>query len=301
MPRACSGAPPSASTEPGARATTTAGELRARARRELVAAGRELDGREATMLLARVLGCGEAALLAHPEAPVSATDEACFLALLERRLAGEPFAYLVGEREFYGRDFAVDRRVLIPRPETEHLVQAVLDLAPPRALVADIGTGSGCIALTLALERHDLRVVATDRSLPALRVAASNRRRHGLEDRVALLAGDLCDGLALSRFDVVASNPPYVDHEQRESLQVEVRDHEPPGALFAAEGGLACYRRLLDARARRAPGSLLVVEIGAGQLEALRALALPAFELESVVHDYGGVPRVMALRQRSLG
>jgi release factor glutamine methyltransferase len=301
VPKACSAPLPSEFTDRGARSDSTIGELRRHARDRLAAAAaRAIEPREATLLLARVLERSEAALLSHGEAPVDRTLADRFERLLERRLEGEPFAYLVGEREFYGRSFEVDRRVLIPRPETEHLVAAVLERAPRGARVADLGTGSGCIALTLALERGDLSVVATDCSLPALRVAAANRLRLGLAGGVDLVAGDLFQPLALELLDVVASNPPYVDPAQRDSLQVEVRDHEPPEALFSGApgaGGVESYRRLLAPGTPLRPGALLVLEIGAGQLDAVRDLAAAAYTVEHVVVDYGGIPRVAVLRR----
>ena len=159
-----------------------------------------------------------------------------FGGLVERRSGGEPVAYLVGEREFFGRRFAVDRRVLIPRPETEHLIEAVLELplrAAPRLL--DIGTGSGCIATTLALERPDSWVVGTDVSLAALTLARQNAAVLGAGS-VRWLAGDLAEALSFASFDVVASNPPYIGVEEAPALSCEVVDFEPHGALFSPGG-----------------------------------------------------------------
>ena len=179
-------------------------------RSQLAEATFEVPARESVLLLARILGRGEASVLARGEESVPDAVVERYRDLLERRVSGEPFAYLFGEREFFGRPFAVDSRVLIPRPETEHLVEAVLALdLPDQPRLLDIGTGSGCIAVTLALELPRARVVATDLSLGALSVAAQNVRRHGVEDRVSLLRCDLCSALEISTFDAVASNPPY--------------------------------------------------------------------------------------------
>lgn len=277
----------------------TVGEVIAVARRRLARAPFEPSTREATLLLAHVLGRREVDLLARPETLLSATEAARFERLLERRLAGEPVAYLTGAREFYGRLFRVDSRVLIPRPETEHLVEAVLALdLPPRPRLLDVGTGSGCLSLTLAAERPDARVVATDRSLGALAVASLNRQRLGLADRVRLVAADLVAPLSVDGFDVVVSNPPYIDPAERPGLSTEVRDFEPPTALFAPAGELALVRRLLDALEPVRPGTPMLLEIGLGQDEPLECLLRSApFRLEQLLPDYAGIPRVAHLRR----
>ena len=190
-------------------APATVDELLADARRRL-AATIEPSRREAALLLGHVLGLGEAQILARGERPVDAAHADRFGALLERRLAGEPFAYLVGEREFYGRSFFVDPRVLIPRPETEHLVDAALELSstgelPARPRLLDLGTGSGCLAITLALELDGF-AVAADLSPAALAVARANAGRHGAADRVALAASDLTTGLAVNGFSITAGS-----------------------------------------------------------------------------------------------
>jgi release factor glutamine methyltransferase len=218
-----------------------------------------------------------------------------------RREAGEPVAYLLGEREFYGRTFAVDQRVLIPRPETEHLVEAALRLPlPPAPLVLDVGTGSGCVAVTLAAERPAARVVAADLSLAALALARRNARALGVAGRVKAVAADLTGGLDLAAFDLVASNPPYVDPADALSLSPEISRFEPPLALFAGAAGAAILGRLVAAGEALRPGAYLVLEIGAGQLAAVgTAVAGSTLRLETVVDDYAGVPRVVVLRRRS--
>src|ERR1700674_5912187 len=210
--------------------------------------------REAALLLGAVLGLSEAQVMARDDQPVPPAAAARFEALLARRLGGEPVAYLLGEREFYRRSFAVDERVLIPRPETEHLVEAALTLAlPPAPRILDVGTGSGCLAVTLALELTGARVVAADLSPAALAVAAGNARRHGVAGRVAAAASDLIAAFDLSRFDLVVSNPPYVDPGDAPALSPEVCNFEPHLALFSPDSGDAVLARLIRECARPAP------------------------------------------------
>ncbi len=254
------------------------------------------------MLLARVLGRGEASVLAHAEEAVDAAAADRFRTLLERRLAGEPVAYLFGEREFYGRPFAVDPRVLIPRPETEHLIEAVLALdLPLRPRIADAGTGSAAIAVTLALEIPGARLLATDVSLAALEVARSNVRRHGVAGRVALVGGDLVTALDLAQLDLVVSNPPYVDSAVAPELSVEVTGFEPHLALFAPNRGRAVIERLLDETADLRAGTYMVLEIGHDQGQWLRAAVdeHEGWDLLEIARDYGGIPRTASLRRRS--
>jgi release factor glutamine methyltransferase len=250
--------------------------------------------------LGSVLGLGEAEVIARDDQLVPAADAARFADLLHRRLGGEPVAYLRGEKEFYGRRFAVDRRVLIPRPETEHLVEAVLGLLlPPAPRILDVGTGSGCLAVTLALELPGARVAAADLSPGALAVAAANARRHGAGDRVLAVAADLAVPFDLAAFDLVVSNPPYVDAAEAPLLSPEVCNFEPHLALFPPGAGDSILARLCAAGARLRSGVPLVVEIGAGQLDAVRRHAAAAgLEVEAVRPDYAGVPRVLVLRRR---
>jgi release factor glutamine methyltransferase len=255
--------------------------------------------REAALLLGAVLGLSEAQVMARDDQPVPPAAAARFEALLARRLGGEPVAYLLGEREFYGRGFAVDERVLIPRPETEHLVEAALALAlPPAPRILDVGTGSGCLAVTLALELAGSRVVAADLSPAALAVAAGNARRHGVAGRVAAAASDLTAAFDLSRFDLVVSNPPYVDPGDAAALSHEVCNFEPHLALFSPGSGDAVLARLFHECARLRPEVPLVVEIGSGQLAAAsRHAAAAALEIAGVHRDYAGLERVLVLRR----
>lgn len=275
------------------------GELLEEARRGLGATPFGASRREAALLLGRVLGASEAQVLAggDREVPVAAAER--FRGLLARRLAGEPVAYLFGEKEFFGRVFAVDARVLIPRPETEHVVEAVLALElPAEPWILDVGTGSGCLAVTLALELPGARVVAGDLSAAALAVARRNAGRHGVAGRVAPLACDLTAALDLARFDLVVSNPPYVEPDLAAALSPEVCNFEPHLALFPPGSGDATVARLMSQARGLRPGAPLIVEIGQGQLDAARRHAeASGLQLAEVCHDYSGTPRVLVLRR----
>lgn len=281
----------------------TVAETLARARQRLAAAPFAPSPREAALLLGHVLGWGEAKVLAHDDESLAAPEAARFEHLLSRRLGGEPVAYLVGHREFYGRPFRVDRRVLIPRPETEHLVEAALvalaeaGSGPRRRRVLDIGTGSGCLAVTLALEAPAARVTASDLSLGALALAADNAHRLAADVRFA--AADLTSAFSLDRFDLVVSNPPYIDPAVAPSLSSEVVEHEPGLALFAAEAGRAAIRQLLIACGQGlAVGARLLLEVGHDQAAAvLEGAAASGLQTEGVVYDYAGIPRVVRLRR----
>jgi release factor glutamine methyltransferase len=283
---------------PAAAGLLLVGELLRDGRRRLGATA-FAPPREAALLLGAVLGLSEAQVMARDDEPVPPAAAARFAALLTRRLGGEPVAYLLGGREFYGRRFAVDERVLIPRPETEHVVEAALALRlPPAPRILDVGTGSGCLAVTLALELPGAVAVAADLSPGALAVAAANARRHGAGGRVALVASDLTAALDLARFDLVVSNPPYVDPGEAPGLSPEVCDFEPHLALFSPGSGDATLARLFRECARLRQGVPLVVEIGSGQLDAAsRHAAAAALEIVAVRRDYAGVPRVLVLRR----
>lgn len=278
----------------------TIGQLLVEARPRLAATPFGASTREALLLLGHVLGLSEAQVLAREDGEVEPSAERRFRELLERRLTGEPVAYLLGEREFYDRSFCVDPRVLIPRPETEHVVEAALAEALPEApRILDVGTGSGCLAVTLALEVPGARVVATDLSAGALAVAAKNARRLGAADRVSLVRTDLTDGLDLSRFDLAVSNPPYVDRSEIPEISPEVCRFEPHLALFPPGAGDAILARLFARCAELRSGIALAVEIGRGQLDDARRHAEAAgLDLASVREDYAGIPRVLVLRKR---
>jgi release factor glutamine methyltransferase len=250
---------------------------------------RGVNPRDVDLLLGDLLGQPLSWLIAFGETPV---DPAPLEALLARRYSGEPLQYIRKRTEFYSREFYVDDRVLIPRPETELLVEAVLGVAPEGGRVIDIGSGSGCIAITIERERPDLHVLSVDRSVDALAVAAINRAR--LESRVELAASDLMSAVR-GPFDVIVSNPPYVPLGEYEELAVEVRIHEPRIALTPGPSGLEIIDRIFDdARRHLTPRGHLVLEIGYGQEQALRDLAqTKGFTVDAALPDLAGIPRVV--------
>jgi len=236
--------------------------------KELERAGVESARLEARLLAAHAIGRDRAWTLAHGEAPI---DEDALRPLLTRRLSREPLAYIVGYREFFGRRFTVDRRVLIPRPETETVVEAALEALPvkgnPRVL--DLATGSGCIGVTLALERPNLELWASDVSMDALEVAEANSTALG--GKVRFVHSDLFGGLGGERFDLIVSNPPYVAITA--PLQPEVGQWEPAGALFAGSTGMEIYERIATESSLYLDGPL-VIEVGDGQASAVRGVFL---------------------------
>jgi release factor glutamine methyltransferase len=278
----------------------TAAALVAEAARALAAAGVEAPEWDAERLLRHVLGWDRARLLAHPAHVVPEPEAERFGALVRRRASREPLQYILGTQAFWKHDFLVTPAVLIPRPETELLVETSLDLLKDveRPLIVDVGTGSGCIALSLAFERPDAEVHATDISEPALAVARENARRLGLDGRVTFHEGQLLEPVAGLEVHLVVSNPPYVDPAERDSLASEVRQHEPALALFPPGDALAVYRRLVPAAAAALrPGGALVVEISptipGAVVEVLRAAGFA----EPAVHtDLAGRPRVVRAR-----
>lgn len=225
-------------------------------------------------------------------------DEAVLVQLREmvkRRTAGEPLQYITGEAEFCGLKFAVDKRVLIPRPETELLVEAV----PAVNRIVEVGTGSGCIAVALAKRLPAAEIYATDISADALAVATANAKRHGVEKNIRFLQGDLLEVLPSSmKVDAVVSNPPYIASGEIGTLPKEVRDFEPVQALVAGEDGLKVYRRLVPDGARvLSPGGGLFLELGAGQRSAVEQLCVAAgYTVAEVVKDLQGHERVLVTR-----
>ena len=236
------------------------------------------------MLLADVLGRPVSYVVAHGEDVIDASR---IDAAMRRRLAGEPLQYIRGKTEFFGREFYVDDRVLIPRPETELVVETAIERIDRAARVVDIGTGSGCIAVTLALERPDLRVVATDASVAALAVA----RRNGARTAVA------CDVLSafVRDFDWIVSNPPYISEADVALLATEVRDYEPRSALTPGPAGTEAIERILDQAGR----ARVILEIGFDQAQIVRDLAFARhFDVDEVRNDLAGIPRVIVMSRR---
>jgi len=247
-------------------------------------------------LLLHVLGKNKAWLLAHADDDLPEDQVVRYTQLLERRYLGEPIQYITGEAEFYGLPMRVTPDVLIPRPETEHLVEKALALAAAfeRARIVDVGTGSGAIAVALAHNLPEARITAIDISAAALEIARQNAERNGVSGRIRFLQSDLLAAVAADRFEIIVSNPPYVSTVDRDSLSVEVREHEPAQALFAGDDGLAVYRRLIsDAFAVLEVGGFLVMEIGYGQSEAIAGLLeQTGFTRIEFVPDLQGIPRV---------
>jgi release factor glutamine methyltransferase len=277
----------------------TAAALLREAASTLRGAGVEAADWDAERLLRHVLGWERGTLLARPAAELDAASQARFRGLVARRAARVPLQHLLGSQAFWRHEFLVTPDVLIPRPESELLVEAALErlrgcVAP---LIVDVGTGSGCIALSLAAALPRARVHATEVSHPALEVARENARRLGLTQRVVFHEGDLLDPVSSLKgsVDLVVSNPPYVDEGAREALAPEVRDHEPAVALFAAEHGLGTYRRLLpEACAVLRGGGTLVVELGFGQQDAVAQLCAAAgLAVAEVRADLQSIPRAL--------
>jgi release factor glutamine methyltransferase len=264
-------------------------ELRAHHREDALQRG--INPRDVDLLLSDLLGKSAAWLYAHGEAEI---DPAPLEPLLARRYAGEPLQYIRKQTEFYSREFYVDDRVLIPRPETELVVEEVLARAPQGGRVIDVGTGTGCIAISIERTRPDLRVLGVDRSVEALAVAAKNSAR--LDSRIALAASDLLSAVR-GTFDVIASNPPYVPLKEYEQLAVEVRIHEPRIALTPGKRGTEIIDRLLEeARPRLAPRGVVILEVGYGQEEAMRRLAKRRrYDVDAFLPDLAGIPRVVVL------
>jgi release factor glutamine methyltransferase len=277
----------------------TAAALLAEAAAALAVAGVPSPEWDAERLLLHVLGADRARLVADRGRLVPADAEDRFRRLVARRAAREPLQHIVGTQAFWRSEFLVTPDVLVPRPETELLVETALEVlrGVERPIVVDVGTGSGCIALSIAAERPDAVVYGTDISRPALEVAFQNRKRQNLEERVALLEGHLLAPLAaLARtVDSIVSNPPYVDLAERDSLQLEVRDHDPAVALFPPGDVLSVYRELVPAAgAMLRPGGALAVETSPSIAEAVRGLYLEAgFARLEVRNDLAGRARVV--------
>ncbi|MCM2256401.1 MAG: peptide chain release factor N(5)-glutamine methyltransferase [Vicinamibacteria bacterium] len=256
---------------------------------------------DAELLLRHVLGWSRADVIARGAEPLAAAAAERLAALVARRAARVPLQHLTGGQAFWRHEFAVSPAVLIPRPETELLVERALDLLAPTAAatVVDVGTGSGCIALSIAAERAQARVIGIDLSAVALDMARLNARRLALEPRVEWREGDLLGPVVdlTGQLDLVVSNPPYVD--AGDPLEPEVRDHEPALALFPPGEGLSVYRRLWpQAAAALRPGGWALVEVGAGQAGEVAALAAAAgLDEVATFADLQGIPRVVQARR----
>ena len=257
--------------------------------------------RDAEALLLHVVRCERAALLVRWKEVLDAQEAASYVALVERRLAGEPIQYITGETEFYGLPFLVTHDVLIPRPETEHLVEKAIERADrfqaPR--IVDVGAGSGAICVTLACKLPHAVITAIELSSPALALAHQNAERNGVSGHIRFVRGDLLAPVKEERFEIVVSNPPYVPAGDRASLAFEVREFEPALALFAGVDGLDVCRRLIPAAfSALTPGGFLALEIGFGQEQAIARLLMDSgFENIEFVPDLQKIPRVACARR----
>jgi release factor glutamine methyltransferase len=279
-------------------------EVLKEASRMLEAGGVPEARREAGSLLSFVLGKNRTFLISHAEDAIDDDSLNRLREFVERRAAGEPLQYLTGAQDFYGREFRVSPDVLIPRPETELLVEAALEVCKAKdALICDVGTGSGCIAITLLCETPDARAVAVDKSAAALEIAKLNAAQHSVSERAAFVVSDCFDALDRNeyKFDLVVSNPPYVSEAALAGLQREVRDHEPLLALSPGPDGLSVIRRLLtEAPAYLKRNGHMLMEIGFDQGEAVRGLVDDAvWSLSEVRPDLQCIPRIVVLQHRS--
>jgi len=263
---------------------------------------------DAEVLLAGVLGVGREELYAHPGRPLSAREAAAGRALIERRARREPVSYLLGRKGFWDLDFFVSPEVLIPRPETEILLERFIQAARSAGTLApevlDVGTGSGNIAVVAAREFPESRVTAVDRSPAALAVARENVRRHGVAGRVSLVGSDLFSALAQKEFDFILSNPPYIETEELPGLMPDVVDYEPALALDGGREGLDIYRRLVPgAWSHLKKGGTLILEIGASQARAVVEIinAHGGFQTSHVIQDYSGRDRVIQTTRKAHG
>ena len=268
----------------------------------------------AELLLMHALGRDRTWLYSHPESSIPRDIAEKYLALIERRASGEPTQYLTGKQEFWGLEFEVNRDVLIPRPETEHLIEVALERLGSRGLkinaagaansplrVADVGTGSGCIAVALAREMPHAEIVAIDISEAALAVARRNATRHGVADQIQFIQSDfLVSCREFAPFDLIVSNPPYVDRDEAENLPREVRDHEPHVALFGGAMGTEMYPRLVaQAFQLLRAGGTLVLELGHNSAGRIRQLLVPqkGWDGTHITNDLAGIARVIAAQR----
>jgi release factor glutamine methyltransferase len=260
----------------------------------------------AELLLMFTLNCDRAYLFAHPERELAAEEQARYEAALNERVRGVPAQYITGHQEFWGMDLIVTPAVLIPRPETEHVIETVLELAPVETAggqeslhmsVLDVGTGSGCIALALAQEFPGADIHAADISAAALEIARANAARLQLEKRIQFYQADLLEGLNLGGLDFIVSNPPYVGESEEDQVQLEVRKFEPRTAVFAGPTGLEVIARLIpQAHAALRPGGWLILEIS-GSIAGAVGQLLKAWDDVRVIPDLQSIPRVALARK----
>jgi release factor glutamine methyltransferase len=268
----------------------------------------------AELLLMHALGRDRAWLYAHPEQELDAATREQYFSLIARRASGVPTQHLTGHQEFWGLDFEVTPDVLIPRPETEHLIEVALELLGARPKIssprrkenfriADVGTGSGCIAIALAHEFPTAQIIATDISAAALEVARRNAARHGPIARIEFIECNLMDALQHQspHFDLIASNPPYIGRQEAATLRREIREHEPAVALFGGETGTEIYAPLIaQAALLLKPGGILMLELGHNSAEHVsRLLGAPEWTSLDITNDLAGIPRVASTLRNS--
>jgi release factor glutamine methyltransferase len=247
----------------------------------------------AETLLMFTLGRDRAYLFAHPEHELTSQEKINYQEAIAQRAMGIPTQYITGHQEFWGMDLIVSPAVLIPRPETEHVIEAALTLSPGAgSRIVDVGTGSGCMALALAKELPHAEIYATDISPAAIEIARANAARHGLAPRIHFHQTDLLRGFDPAAFDVVVSNPPYVGESEEDHVQLEVRKYEPRNAVFAGPTGLEVIERLIpQAHAILKPGGFLIMEMSATIAEYVKRLLADWSDVR-VVNDLQGIPRV---------
>ena len=256
--------------------------------------------RNAELLLMFALSRDRAYLYAHPERELTTDELDRYNKALAERSRGVPSQYITGHQEFWGMDFIVTSAVLIPRPETEHVIEAVLPLAREMATprIVDVGTGSGCIAAALAKELPRAEIYASDISPDAVEIARTNAVRHQLENRIVFRQADLLDGVPPGSLDFVVSNPPYVGESEEEQVQLEVRKHEPRNAVFAGTTGVEIIERLLpQAEVALRPGGWLIMEISGSIVVDVTRL-LKGWDELRITNDLQGIPRVVSARRR---
>jgi len=272
--------------------------------RQLTAAQVSSPRMNAELLLMFTLGCDRAYLYGHPERELTADENSRYQDAVARRATGLPAQYITGHQEFWGLDFIVSPQVLIPRPETEHVIERVLELVKgakegvaPR--IVDVGTGSGCIAVALAKELPQAEIHATDISPGALDLARQNAARNGLHDRIVFHESDLLHGIEMNAFDLVVSNPPYVGLSEEDQVQLEVRKFEPRNAVFAGASGLEVIQRLVpQASDVLKSGGWLVMEISGTIVESAKQ-ALSGWASVEVRPDLQSIPRVLSAQKSS--
>ena len=271
--------------------------------RELADSGVPDPRRDAALLVAFATGRDGTFLIAHPEADLTLNEEKLLSEMIRRRSAREPIQYITGRQEFYGLEFKVSPDVLIPRPETELLVESAIRFldgkTPPR--FCEIGTGSGCISIAVLHELKDAIAVAGDVSNDALAIAHANANKHGVVDRIRFVNSDVFAKIPNEEFDAVLSNPPYVPERDLETLQAEVRDHEPVVALTAGPDGLAVIERIVsDAPSRLGAGGILIMEIGFSQGEKVgRMLSNDVWKKVEFMADLQRIPRILMAVKRN--